>query len=104
MTAVLVPCHHCNNNVQIDSRQITVQVCKDDQALTHYDFTCPACGQQQANPGSTSSINALINADCPVKYWSKLEQHPRPAFTWDDLLDFHHSIDSELNVLLRGAA
>ena len=74
------------------------------RALVAFALLLSACGQQQANPGSTSSINALINADCPVKYWSKLEQHPRPAFTWDDLLDFHHSIDSELNVLLRGAA
>jgi hypothetical protein len=73
---------------------VTVRVCADDGAGA-YRFRCPSCANAAVHEASPAICALLQEAGCAREVWrlpAELGERPggpSPAFTADDLLDFH---------------
>jgi len=71
---------------------VTVRVCVDD-GTGAYRFRCPTCATAAIHEASLAICALLREAGCDEEVWrlpAELAEHPEgPAFTADDLLDFH---------------
>jgi hypothetical protein len=83
--------------VRLGTRDVTVRVYADDGSGA-YSFRCRHCGAAVSQPADADTCDLLRSAGVRAVEWrlpDELEQRPSgPAFTFDDLLDFH--------LLLRG--
>ena len=98
VTSIKAECPRCGA-VRLGPADVTVRVCLDDGAGA-YRFRCPTCSTAAVHEASPAICSLLRDAGCDEERWrlpAELAERPgdpAPAFTTDDLLDFH--------LLLRG--
>jgi ribosomal protein S27AE len=93
VTSIKAECPRCGA-VRLTAEDVTVRVCVDDGAGA-YRFRCPSCGSAVVHEASLAICALLRDAGCREESWrlpAELAERPgglAPAFTTDDLLDFH---------------
>jgi hypothetical protein len=93
VTSIKAECPRCGA-VRLGPADVTVRVCLDDGAGA-YRFRCPSCCTAAIHAASPAICSLLRDAGCDEEVWrlpAELAERPgdpAPAFTADDLLDFH---------------
>lgn len=106
-TRIRASCEECGD-VELRVSDVNVRVCIDDDAGT-YVFRCPRCEMAVVKEAEPRVVDLLIASGVEVAYWTLpaelAERRTGPAFTHDDLLDFHELLDSDdwQQALLRSA-
>ena len=107
-TRIRASCEECGD-VELRVDDVLVRVCIDDDAGT-YVFRCPRCTLSVVKDAEPRVVELLVASGVEVAYWALPAElrEPRsgPAFTHDDLLDFHELLDSDdwQQELLRSAS
>lgn len=94
-------CPQCRADVSMPARRLLVRVDADTSAGGELLFTCLACHQTSTLPLDVNAAAAVVMAG--VTHLSLSEpvvEHPEsrpegPAFTHDDLLDWHAALDRD---------
>ena len=96
-TRIRASCEQCGD-VELRVDDVVVRVCIDDDAGS-YVFRCPGCEMSIVKPAEPRVVELLVASGVEVTAWTKPaalgERHAGPAFTHDDLLDFHELLDSD---------
>ena len=96
-TRIRASCEHCGD-VELRVDDVQVRVCIDDDAGS-YVFRCPGCTMAVVKAAEPRVIELLVASGVDVAYWARpaeLDERPAgPAFTHDDLLDFHELLESD---------
>lgn len=91
MTWIEATCPECGT-VECSVEDFELAICQEASA-SYYSFWCPVCEQQVQKHASERAIELLIAEGVTPRIWSipeeMLETKDGPAFTNDDLLDFH---------------
>jgi hypothetical protein len=98
--------------VELRPDAVTLNVSERRPDLSHYSFTCPACGQHVAKLADSRIINLLTAGGAvPKTRWEPpsevLEAKPaacRRALTLDDVIDFGLALQGCDDMLSRWAA
>ena len=95
---VKTTCEQCGD-VDLTPRDIELILSEDGWAWV-YRFTCPICHQVVDRPAQDERVvTLLISAGVRVvdaEQPGELEEiHTGPAFTSDDLIDFHQALQSD---------
>jgi len=104
--SIRVRCPSCAE-VRIDATKLTIRVCTDTKQWS-YCFLCPACGYAVARDSDNGMLAEISGMGVKTVVWhlpGELSE-PKPSgppFTWDDLLDFHLSLqdDGQMRVVAR---
>jgi hypothetical protein len=72
MTAVRVRCSTCCATQLVPLDTMHALVCRDDEGLNVYGFTCETCGPR-LNPMSRHEFHALDAAGIVTCYWDRSE-------------------------------
>ena len=91
-TRIRASCADCGD-VELQVDDVTVRVCADDNAGS-YTFRCPRCDKAVVKDAEPRVVDLLLASGVSMTTWSlpaELFERPDagPAFTHDDLLDFH---------------
>jgi len=85
-------CPHCGV-IGLRAGDLTVRRCHDREDESAYRFRCPLCERPVVRGASPAICRLLTSAGVEQEVWTRpteLDEHPAgPAFTPDDLLDFH---------------
>jgi len=96
-TRIRASCEHCGD-VELRVRDVQVRVCIDDDAGS-YVFRCPGCTMAIVKDAEPRVVELLAASGVEIAYWARpRELHERPAgpaFTHDDLLDFHELLQGD---------
>jgi len=96
-TRIRASCEHCGD-VELRVDDVQVRVCIDDDAGS-YVFRCPTCAMAVVKDAEPRVVELLVASGVDVAYWSRPaeldERRSGPAFTHDDLLDFHELLESD---------
>lgn len=96
-TRIRASCEHCGD-VELRVDDVTVRVCIDDDAGS-YVFRCPGCEMAVVKDAEPRVVDLLVASGVEVSYWARpaelAERHTGPAFTHDDLLDFHELLEGD---------
>lgn len=97
MATVKATCPDCGD-VELTTRDMTVRICTDDESGA-YTFRCPACAMTVLKEADPHIVDLLAASGVQVVVWAmpaELAERPHnaPLFTHDDLLDFHHLLNS----------
>ena len=91
VTNIKAECPRCGA-VRLGPLDVTVRVCIDDGASS-YRFRCPTCTTAAVHEASPAICALLRQAGCDEEIWTLPaelgERRSGPAFTVDDLIDFH---------------
>lgn len=104
-TRIRAACPECGD-VELQPDNIRVIVVRDATGDvgegSRYEFDCPSCATQVKKPADDRIVSLLRGGGVSVKEVSedKQSQHPEnpqngPAFTHDDLLDFHLDLQDD---------
>ena len=69
-----------------------------------YTFTCPMCSASVSKPADARVVQLLISAGVRPEFVDAAgeapagDAHHAPAFTYDDLLDFHLQLENDFVV------
>jgi hypothetical protein len=78
--------------VELTPDDIELRVCTHAPA-SFYQFTCPLCSDEIQKPADDRVVQLLISGGVSATVWELPEEvreiHPGPAFSFDDVLDFH---------------
>ena len=91
------------------SDDVQVRVCVDDNAGS-YVFRCPRCAMSVVKDAEPRVVDLLVASGVELTHWwlpAELHEHRNgPAFTHDDLLDFHNLLERDdwMNELLGSAS
>jgi hypothetical protein len=95
VTTIKATCPGCGE-VELTPEDIELRVCTHAPA-SYYVFGCPLCHAPIQKPADDRVIQLLISGGVRAMVWELpgevLETHDGPAFTKDDLLDFHLLLD-----------
>ena len=96
-TRIRASCEDCGD-VELHVDDVTVRVCIDDDAGS-YVFRCPGCERSVVKDAEPRVVELLVASGVDVTAWSRpaelSERRDGPAFTHDDLLDFHELLESD---------
>jgi hypothetical protein len=96
-TRIRASCEECGD-VELRVDDVTVRVCIDDDAGS-YVFRCPGCEMSVVKDAEPRVVGLLVASGVEVTAWSMpaelFEARRGPAFTHDDLLDFHELLESD---------
>lgn len=96
-TRIRASCGECGD-VELRVRDVQVRVCVDDNAGT-YVFRCPSCTMSVVKDAEPRVVDLLVASGVELIPWTLPaelgERHSGPAFTHDDLLDFHHLLQGD---------
>lgn len=96
-TRIRASCDECGD-VELRVDDVVVRVCIDDDAGS-YVFRCPSCEMSIVKHAEPRVVELLVASGVEVAAWSmpaELSERPTgPAFTHDDLLDFHELLESD---------
>jgi hypothetical protein len=97
MATIRATCHHCGD-VEMTTADVWVRICADDNAGT-YSFRCPLCEVVVIKPAEPHIVDLLVASGVAWSTWTRpaefFEAKGGPAFTHDDLLDFHDLLERE---------
>ncbi len=95
MATIKAECHTCGA-VRLRVADLTVKICADDDRGA-YRFRCPRCERAVLHDATSAICALLVSVGVEEEVWSLpaelREQHDGPAFTPDDMLDFHLLLD-----------
>ena len=90
-TRIRASCDDCGD-VELRVDDVDVRVCIDDNAGT-YVFRCPSCDMAVVKDAEPRVVDLLLASGVEMTAWTMPAELPErragPAFTHDDLLDFH---------------
>ena len=91
-TRIRASCAECGD-VELRVDDVHVRLCADDNAGS-YVFRCPRCDMAVVKDAEPRVVDLLLASGVGMTTWTLpaelLEHHAdRPAFTHDDLMDFH---------------
>lgn len=96
-TRIRASCDQCGD-VELQVDDVVVRVCIDHDAGS-YMFRCPGCDTSTVKDAEPRVVELLVAAGVEVIAWSmpaEMSERPSgPAFTHDDLLDFHELLESD---------
>jgi hypothetical protein len=96
-TRIRASCEECGD-VELRVDDVTVRVCIDDDAGS-YVFRCPSCEMAVVKDAEPRVVELLVASGVEVTAWSipaeLAEARSGPAFTHDDLLDFHELLERD---------
>lgn len=97
MVIIKTTCPRCGE-VDLTAEQIALQVSIAGEASS-YSFQCPLCVRKVHKPADTRIVQLLISGGVKPEVLDGSTEAPRPrsphpAFTYDDLLDFHQLLSS----------
>ena len=91
MTTIRATCPSCGE-VELTPEDIELRVCTQPSS-SYYQFLCPLCDDTVRKPADDRVVQLLISGGVSASVWQlpdeALETRAGPAFTTDDLLDFH---------------
>lgn len=99
MTTIKATCPTCGE-VGLTPEDIDLRVDKVEDANSYYAFTCTTCLCEVRKPADARVVRLLVSGGVEVR---PVESEPRapeprfpgPAITHDDLLDFHHLLETD---------
>lgn len=106
-TRIRASCSTCGD-VELGVDDVQVRVCTDDNAGS-YSFRCPTCALSVVKAAEPRVVELLVASGAELTTWAlpaELQEcRTGPAFTHDDLLDFHDLLsgDDWLDELLGAA-
>lgn len=96
-TRIRASCEECGD-VELRVHDVHVRVCVDDNVGT-YVFRCPRCTMSVVKDAEPRVVDLLVASGVQVTHWAMpaelREQRSGPAFTHDDLLDFHELLEGD---------
>lgn len=96
-TRIRASCSDCGD-VELRVGDVQVRLCVEDNAGT-YVFRCPGCTMSIVKDAEPRVVDLLLASGVELIPWSlpaELNERPSgPAFTHDDLLDFHHLLERD---------
>jgi len=103
MTNIKATCPECGE-VELTSDDIQLRISSEEYGSS-YCFECPMCVSEVSKPADSRIIQLLISGGVKAKVEGMVSASPAPAFTYDDLLDFHLELQREdaLEEFLRTA-
>ncbi len=97
MATIRASCNTCGD-VEVTSRDVTVRVCRDDNAGT-YSFPCPTCAAVVLKAAEPRIVELLVASGVRLVTWSLpaelSERHTGEPIDHDDLLDFHALLQTD---------
>lgn len=96
MTTIKATCPTCGE-VGLTPEEVELWIDSAERDASFYAFTCPACLQVVRKPADTRVIKLLSGGGVQARELAAAPQ-PRfsaPAFTPDDLLDFHELLATD---------
>ena len=97
-TRIRASCGDCGD-VELSVADVEVRVCTDDNAGS-YVFRCPSCDMAVVKDAEPRVVDLLLASGVTLSTWSapaelREARADGPAFTHDDLLDFHHQLQRD---------
>jgi hypothetical protein len=96
-TRIRASCSDCGD-VELRVDDVQVRICADDNAGS-YVFRCPRCDMAVVKEAEPRVVDLLLASGVAMTTWSLPaeldERRAGPAFTHDDLLDFHDALQDE---------
>ncbi|HVL33003.1 MAG TPA: hypothetical protein VM600_05415 [Actinomycetota bacterium] len=96
MTWIEATCPTCGP-VECTPADFTLAICEDYSPATFYTFPCPMCEETVQKPAEERVVELLIAEGVRPTSWNLpaelREAHDGPAFTIDDVLDFHLAME-----------
>ena len=96
-TRIRATCETCGD-VELRIHDVTVRLCLDDDAGS-YVFRCPGCAMAVVKDAEPRVVDLLVASGVGIDYWTRPaeldERRSSPAFTHDDLLDFHDLLQGD---------
>jgi hypothetical protein len=97
-TRIRASCADCGD-VELRVDDVQVRICADDNAGS-YVFRCPRCDMAVVKDAEPRVVDLLLASGVAMTTWSlpaELDERRAdgPAFTHDDLLDFHDALDGD---------
>lgn len=97
-TRIRASCAECGD-VELRVDDVQVRVCADDNAGS-YVFRCPRCDMAVVKDAEPRVVDLLLASGVVMTTWTlpaELLEHrlDQPAFTHDDLLDFHAALEGD---------
>jgi predicted RNA-binding Zn-ribbon protein involved in translation (DUF1610 family) len=97
VTTIRATCPGCGE-VELTPDDIELRVCTHAPA-SYYQFACPLCGDDVQKPADDRVVQLLISGGVTATVWELPEEareaRPGPAFTADDILDFHMLLERQ---------
>ncbi|HEX2576759.1 MAG TPA: hypothetical protein VHK88_10455 [Aquihabitans sp.] len=97
MATIRASCGTCGD-VEVTSQDVTVRVCRDDNAGT-YSFTCPVCALTVVKNAEPRIVELLVTSGVRLVTWSLPDELSEPKvgdpIDHDDLLDFHTLLETD---------
>ncbi len=96
MTTIKATCPTCGE-VGLTPNDIELRVDPTGAGESFYAFVCPECGSVVRKPADDRVVRLLQSGGVPLLTYSEpAPRHPGgPAFTHDDLLDFHTLLEGD---------
>ncbi len=97
-TRIRASCADCGD-VELCVSDVEVRVCTDDNAGS-YVFRCPSCDMAVVKDAEPRVVDLLLASGVSLTTWTvpaelRESRTDGPAFTHDDLLDFHDQLDQD---------
>lgn len=96
-TVIKASCHDCGD-VELGVTELSVRVCSED-TLSSYVFRCPTCQMSVAKPAERRIVDLLVASGVELIEWrlpaELFEPHRGEVISHDDLIDFHHLLQSD---------
>jgi hypothetical protein len=96
-TVIKASCHECGD-VELGVAELSVRVCTADTQGS-YVFRCPTCQMSVAKPAEQRIIDLLVASGVELIEWrlpaELFEAHYGAPIAHDDLIDFHHLLQSD---------
>jgi hypothetical protein len=97
MTTIKASCHSCGE-IELTSDEVSLRVASH-APLSYYQFTCPTCHDLIRKPADDHIVSLLMSGGVKAEVWQvpaeALETKGGPELTYDDLLDFVISLNSD---------
>lgn len=97
-TRIRASCADCGD-VELCVNDVEVRVCTDDNAGS-YVFRCPSCDMAVVKDAEPRVVDLLLASGVSLTTWTvpaelRESRASGPAFTHDDLLDFHDQLGQD---------
>ncbi len=97
MATIRATCGDCGD-VELTTADVHVRVCVEDNSGA-YHFRCPHCAMAVVKPAEPRIVDLLVASGVEMSTWrlpaELFEAHAGPRISHDDLLDFHHLLESD---------
>jgi hypothetical protein len=96
-TVIRASCTECGD-VELTTSDLRVRV-RDQDDGGSYVFRCPSCRMSVVKPAEARIIDLLVASGVRLETWTLpaelFEAKGGPPITHDDLIDFHHQLQSD---------